>query len=182
MKKKSSSPAFIQIGKFKLNLMQALIPGLVLILVGLILLVKSYQANTEAAVAPSAQSTPTLPAAPADKKPQPDAPTADMLPEAQLNYFIAAKKPTLAFFHSNNCVQCIKMMEVVEQVHPDFAGQVALVDVDVYDQRNENFLRQASIRVIPTMIFIDRTSQGVVYTGPMAPDEFRAELQRLAKE
>ncbi len=32
------------------------------------------------------------------------------LPETQLERLLVAGKPTLAFFHSNNCVQCIRMM------------------------------------------------------------------------
>ncbi|MBL7066186.1 MAG: thiol reductase thioredoxin, partial [Anaerolineae bacterium] len=47
---------------------------------------------------------------------------------------------------------------------------------------NENLLRRGGIRVIPTLIFIDRTGQGVVYTGVMELDALRAELETLAEE
>ena len=193
MKQKQQTPAKPK--RLRLTLTQMALPGVVLILVGLILLVKTYRATTEAAVAPSSQSTPTLPAAPAgneskpviqaDKEPQPatpTAPTADMPPEAQLDYFMAVGQPTFAFFHSNNCIQCIKMIEVVDQVYPDFAGEVALVDVNVYDQENQNLLRRAGIRAIPTMIFIDRAGNGQGYMGVMETGAFREQLQQLAEE
>ena len=104
----------------------------------------------------------------------------DDLPEAQLERHLTAGKPTLAFFHSNSCVQCIKMMEVVEQVYPEFDGSVALVDVNVYDQANARLLQVARIRAIPTQIFFDRTGQGTVIMGAMTPDQFREQMQTLA--
>ena len=93
---------------------------------------------------------------------------------------MTAGQPTLAFFHSNNCVQCIKMMEVVEQVYPEFDDSVALVDVNVYDKRNASLLQRARIRAIPTQIFFDRTGQGMVVMGAMTPDQFREQMQALA--
>lgn len=102
------------------------------------------------------------------------------LPEAQLERLLAAGQPTLAFFHSNNCVQCIKMMRIVEQVYPEFAASVALVDVNVYDQSNASLLQRAGIRAIPTQIFFNRDRQGQVVMGAMDPDQFRQQLQTLA--
>ena len=76
----------------------------------------------------------------------------------------------------------MRMTEIVQQVYPDFADAVALVDVNVYDERNRDLLQRAGIRVIPTLIFIDRTGQGQGYTGVMEPDALRAELETLAEE
>ena len=109
-------------------------------------------------------------------------PTPTLLPEAYLDQLLAAGKPILAFFHSNTCVQCVRMTEIVQQVYPDFADAVALVDVNVYDERNRDLLQRTGIRVIPTLIFIDRTGQGQGHTGVMEPDALRAELQSLAEE
>ena len=104
----------------------------------------------------------------------------DELPEPQLDRLLAEGQPTLAFFHSNNCVQCIKMMEVVDHIYPDFDGPVALVDVDVYDQRNSSLLRRAGIRAIPTQIFFDSQHRDELIVGPMTPEDFREKLQALA--
>ena len=72
------------------------------------------------------------------------------------------------------------MTEIVEQVYPDFAEQVALVDVNVYDDANQSLLQRAGIRVIPTLIFIDRTGAGQGYTGVMPAEELQEALTTLA--
>jgi len=102
-------------------------------------------------------------------------------PEAQLGQLLAAGKPTLAFFHSNNCKQCIKMMEVVAQVYPEFEGSVALVDVNVYDKANAKLMQVAGIRAIPTQIFYNSAGAGQIVLGAMEPDVFRAYLRSLAE-
>jgi len=107
-------------------------------------------------------------------------PTPSELPEAQLGRLLAAGKPTLAFFHSNNCKQCIKMMEVVAQVCPEFEDSVALVDVNVYDKANARLLQAAGIRAIPTQIFYNSSGKGQVVLGAMEPEQFRAYLRSLA--
>jgi len=170
---------------------QLAILGGVALLVAAILILKNRPADPLAAAEGIPQATATLPEAvsqsqsPAELEPfssQPAAtdPAPGEPPEAQLERLLIAGKPTLAFFHSNNCVQCIKMMEVVEQVYPEFDASVALVDVNVYDQANSRLLQRAQIRAIPTQIFFDRTGQGWVITGAMMPDQFREQMQTLA--
>ena len=181
---------------------QAAIIGSVLLLVVLVLVLKGQkQAADPPAVAESTvQATATLPQAPiqaTDTLPEAVGQTQataeleqagsqatatalpDELPEAQLERLLISGQPTLAFFHSNNCVQCIKMLEVVQQVYPEFAASVALVDVDVYDRRNASLLQRAQIRAIPTQIFFDQTGQGMVIMGAMTPDQFREQMQTL---
>lgn len=101
------------------------------------------------------------------------------LPVEQLDRAIKAGKPTLAFFHSNNCDQCIEMIHVVEQVYPEFAESIVLVDVNVYDQQNQSLLRRAAIRYIPTLIFFDDNGQGTVNVGVIQPDLLRDQLAAL---
>ena len=108
--------------------------------------------------------------------------TLPSLPEDQLDHFLASGRPILAFFHSDTCVQCVQMTKIVGQVYPDFSDHIALVDVNVYDQRNQNLLRRARIQVIPTIILIGRDQQGKGYSGVMPADTLRAELQALAQE
>ena len=158
----------------------------VLVLVGVVLILKSQKspvgsANSQGEVNEVSEVKLASPVA-ATAAPAQPSPTPTLLPEAQLDQLLAAGKPTLAFFHSNTCVQCVRMTEIVQQVYPDFADAVALVDVNVYDQQNGNLLQRGGIRVIPTLIFIDRTGQGVVYTGVMELDALRTELETLAEE
>ncbi|MFO7631595.1 MAG: thioredoxin family protein, partial [Caldilinea sp.] len=85
----------------------------------------------------------------------------------------------LAFFHSNTCDSCKEMMAVVEEVYPEFAGSVGLVDVDAYDARNAGLLRSIGIRAIPTVVFFDRTGAGKMQIGGMPAADLRQVLSEL---
>jgi thioredoxin-like negative regulator of GroEL len=100
--------------------------------------------------------------------------------EAQVDRLLAEKQPIFAFFHSNTCQQCVDMTRIVDQVYPEFEGRVYLVDVNVYDERNQNLLRRANLRVIPTLIFIDRNGDAGGHTGVMPADDLRSTLETLA--
>ena len=101
-------------------------------------------------------------------------------PEVTLDRAVAARQPTLVFFHSLTCESCVEMMAVVRQVYPDFEGEIALVDVDVYDGRNQALLDRAKVMSIPTLVFIDRTAQAQSFVGPMQAEELRRNLKLLA--
>jgi len=108
--------------------------------------------------------------------------TPNLLPEAQLDRLLRAGEPMFLFFHSNTCAQCVKMTGIVEEVYPDFSDSVALVDVNVYDQRNKSLLQRANIRAIPTLIFVDREGEVGGYVGVMEPDALREQLRKLGEE
>jgi thioredoxin-like negative regulator of GroEL len=120
-------------------------------------------------------------------KAQPSAPTSASnatpvveSPEAMLDRALAAKQPTLAFFHSLTCDSCVEMTAIVEQVYPEFRGAITLVDVNVYEARNQALLQRAGIRAIPTLVFIDSAGQGQMFMGVMEAAQLRQTLQTLA--
>lgn len=133
---------------------------------------------------PSAQARPTLARSETLEAPpeQASLPPSQLEPETQLDRFLAEGRPILVFFHSNTCAKCIQMTGIVAQVYPDFADRVALVDVNVYDESNQSLLGQAGIRVIPTVIFIDREQHRQGYAGVMPAEALREQLTNLAKE
>ncbi len=189
MKQKQRTPAKPK--RSRQRLLRMVLPGIFLILVGIILSVKAYRATVTPTAGSAvsvktaeevAAATPNVFLDAVTNSLQENAPAAEVLPEVQFDQHLTAGRPIVAFFHSNNCVQCVKMIEVVEQVYPDFAGSVALVDVNVYDRQNKNLLRRADIRAIPTIIFIDGARQGQSFIGLMETEVFRDELQRLAEE
>jgi thioredoxin-like negative regulator of GroEL len=108
-----------------------------------------------------------------------DAANPDTLPEQQLEQLMQTGIPTLAFFHSNNCEQCLQMVEIVEKVYTEFTPSVGLVDVNVYDERNASLLQMARISVIPTLVFFDSKGQGEVFMGVMQPEQLRERLRAL---
>lgn len=101
------------------------------------------------------------------------------LAQVQLDSALQNQQPTLAFFHSNNCQQCIDMMQIVAQVYPEFASSVTLVDINVYDKANETLLKRVGLRYIPTLIFYDRSGKEQVSVGVMEAERFRQTLAAL---
>ena len=106
---------------------------------------------------------------------------ANELPEAQLMRALDTGTPTLAFFHSLTCDSCKEMTAIVAEVYPEFAGSIALVDVDVYDDRNAGLLRAAGIRAIPTVVFFDRSGEGKVHIGVVGAEDLRQILTAMQK-
>ena len=111
----------------------------------------------------------------------PPADTSGDLPATQLQNALAEHRPTLAFFHSYTCQQCIEMIGIVEKVYPDFADVIVLVDIDVDGERNEPLLRQVGLQYIPTLIFYDRLGQRQVSVGVMEAEQLRQILTALAE-
>jgi len=110
-----------------------------------------------------------------------ETPITQELPEEQLDRLLEEKKPIFLFFHSNNCQSCLVMIDIVSQVYPEFIESVALVDVNVYDERNQNLLRRAQITTIPTQIFINDNGEGKVILGVMQPEVLKENLSILYK-
>jgi thiol:disulfide interchange protein len=103
------------------------------------------------------------------------------LPADQLRNALAEHRPTLAFFHSNSCRQCVMMIENVNRVYPEFFASVVLVDVYVYDEKNEPLLKMVGLQYIPTMIFYDRSGREQVFVGLMDEEQLRQSLAALAE-
>ena len=171
----------------RLPLRQIGIVAGVLILVGAVLFLKTRQspsASAGPAEPPPAMSSDIEESAPpiADTPEATSTPALNLLPEAQLDRLLQAGEPVFLFFHSNTCTQCIRMTGIVEEVYPDFSDSVALVDVNVYDERNKGLLQRANIRAIPTLIFVDREGEVGGHVGVMEPDALREQLQELREE
>ena len=105
------------------------------------------------------------------------------LPQQRWERLLAAGQPTLAFFHSNNCVECTKMIKIVADVYPEFEDSVALVDVDVYDPQNRALLQQARVQYIPTLIFYDTSGEESEFVvGAIPRQRFRFLMREAAGE
>ena len=108
------------------------------------------------------------------------APKVDEAPQAYLERMMSEGHPVFAFFHSTTCYQCTEMTRIVAEVYPDFENQVAFVNVNVYEEHNYALIQKASIRVIPTLIFIERDGTMKGFTGLMAPEQLKDTLATLA--
>jgi len=100
-------------------------------------------------------------------------------PEEQVDWSLENNQAAFIFFHSNNCQSCIDMMAIVDEVYPEFQETIPLIDVNVYDEANQNLLRRAGINTIPTQVFLDSSGQGKVALGVMSQDQLREQLAAL---
>lgn len=95
------------------------------------------------------------------------------LPEIQFDEALTRKDPIFVFFHSNNCLPCMEMMKLVDQVFPEFKDSITLVDVNVYDEKNLSLLQRFGIQTIPTQAFINRTGGGKKAVGVLSASQLR---------
>jgi len=101
-------------------------------------------------------------------------------PIIQFESALMEGKPVLAFFHSNTCDSCLQMIEIVELVYPEFATSVVMVDVNVYDERNESFLKKVGLQYIPTVKLYYPSGQIETIVGVTKAEDLRQALIDLA--
>jgi thiol:disulfide interchange protein len=153
--------------------------GVLVLVVVVLALKRTDPTATAASEGPGAVAYALDTGARSDPIENPLAPATDELPEAHMERLLDGGYPIFLFFHSTTCYQCIEMTKIVDQVYPGFETQVALVDVNVYDESNRPLLQRAGIRVIPTLIFVDRTGTGQGFTGVMPAEQLREMLETL---
>ena len=103
-----------------------------------------------------------------------------VLLEAQLDQALRQGMPAVVFLHSLNCVACKEMMQTVADVYPEYQDSIALIDVYVYDQGNNNIIRRERLQSIPTLVFYDERGVRQVFIGAMPSEQFRDALAQLA--
>jgi thiol:disulfide interchange protein len=74
------------------------------------------------------------------------------------------------------------MIDIVDQVYPEYAQSVRLVDVNVYDPNNKALLRRVGLQYIPMLLFLDHNGNGKSVVGVMEADLLRQQLNTLAGE
>jgi len=93
-----------------------------------------------------------------------------------------AGMPVWLLFHSTSCESCIEMEGIFNELQPEFTGQVAFIEANVYDQANEELLSQYGIQYIPTSYLLDEsgktTTEAIV--GVVNIDEMRLKIAALA--
>ena len=103
-------------------------------------------------------------------------------PDEQFNRLYAQKRPIFVFFHSNNCQLCVEMIDVVASVFPEYEGKIELLDIDVYDEANQNLIQSAQIKAIPTQFFFSGGGDSFSFVGKMSPDQLREALDQIVGE
>ncbi len=100
--------------------------------------------------------------------------------EQALEQARSASLPVLLNFHSTQCIPCIEIEKVIKEVEPEYAGRVAFIIVDVYDQSEYGLCMDYGIQTIPTTYFLDAQGQPVGgYVGVIDAASMRQILDRL---
>jgi thioredoxin 1 len=68
----------------------------------------------------------------------------------------AQAKVTFIELGSVNCIPCIKMQGVMQEVKREYGDQVSILFYDVWTEAGKPYAQQYRIRVIPTQVFLDQ--------------------------
>lgn len=113
-------------------------------------------------------------------KNNPEVPEPLLSLEDQFAEALEAGYPVFVFLHSLDCIPCQVMMENVAKVYPEYESEIVLIDVDVYDQNNQNIIRQEQLRAIPTLVFYDSWGNRNVHIGVLDTNQLQQVFQSLA--
>ena len=102
------------------------------------------------------------------------------LPADLLNAALQSEQPVIAFFHSNTCDACLQMVAIVDQIYPEFADSITLVDVNVYDEQNRTLINEIGLQFIPTLYFYDTSGNRNTHVGIMEAQQLQKTLIRLS--
>ena len=84
-------------------------------------------------------------------------------------------------FTGNKCKPCKVMKTRLKKLIPEFEGKAKVVFVDVNKERK--LTKEYKIRLIPTLVFIDKTGKEVYrWQGEMSEDAVKKKLQELIAE
>lgn len=97
----------------------------------------------------------------------------------------AANKPKVLHFSQQMCSECRKLEGVMKPVEEEYKGKVNFVDIDVAQDTPQNaaLMQKYSVRVVPTLVFIDKNGKVINRTeGSMSKEELERNLDSICNE
>lgn len=89
-----------------------------------------------------------------------------------------AARPQLIDLGANKCIPCKQMMPVLAALKTEYAGQLEVVFIDVWENRDAG--KQYGIRLIPTQVFLDASGKELFrHEGFMGKKDIIAKWQEL---
>ncbi len=89
--------------------------------------------------------------------------------------------PRLVDLGASKCIPCKMMKPILDKLTKDYAGQMEVVFVDVWEKREEG--DRYGIRLIPTQIFFDATgAERARHEGFMSEKDILAKWKELGVE
>lgn len=99
---------------------------------------------------------------------------------SRLEAYRAAGQPVLVFFHSPDCSSCLVVQQSIDEVYPEFKNTVALLDLDVTDERERDLVERTGVQTTPTLLLVNAGGSEKLIVGEISPADLRAELDTLA--
>ena len=96
----------------------------------------------------------------------------------------AANKPKVLHFSQVMCSECRKLEGIMKPVEEEYKGKVVFIDIDVADRTPETqaLMQKYNVRVVPTLVFINKNGQIVKVTeGAMPKEELEGYLDSIIK-
>lgn len=97
----------------------------------------------------------------------------------------AANKPKVLHFSQVMCSECRKLEGIMTPVETEYKNKVVFVDIDVADRNAETeaLMQKYNVRVVPTLVFIDKKGKVVKRTeGAMPKEELEGYLDNISDE
>lgn len=101
-------------------------------------------------------------------------------PQEAIDQSIAAGKPVMVFFYSNDCRSCQEMEKIIEGVYPEFKESVTLVKLNVYDERSRKLVERTNVHTTPAELFIDTRGEEILVLDVMEAEALRSQLETLS--
>lgn len=92
----------------------------------------------------------------------------------------AASSPLVVFFHSPACSSCKQVKAALDEVYPEFADKVSLLDVDVSNMRDRELVERAGVQTAPTLLVVDAAGNEQLIVGEISPQNLRTVFKTLA--
>lgn len=85
----------------------------------------------------------------------------------------AANQPKVLHFSQTMCSECRKLEGYYGQIKQKYQGKVVFIDIDVADGSSEtqSLMKQYNVRVVPTLVFINKNGKIVKVTEGAIPQE-----------
>jgi len=96
----------------------------------------------------------------------------------------AANQPRVLHFSQVMCSECKKLEGIMKPVEEEYKGKVVFVDIDVANRTPETtaLMQKYNVRVVPTLVFINKNGQVVKVTeGAMPKEELERYLDSISK-
>lgn len=96
----------------------------------------------------------------------------------------AVNQPKLLHFSQTMCSECKKLEGYYGQIKQEYQEKVVFVDIDVADGKPETnaLMQKYNVRVVPTLVFINKKGQVVKVTeGAIPKEEIERYLDSICK-